>query len=70
MKIGIINYGVGNLKSVYNSVCRINSNTEIVNNPLSFKQNLIKLFFQEQGLFIIALILLKKITGLKKFKNW
>ena len=29
---------MGNLKSVYNSVCRINSNTEIVNNPLYLKK--------------------------------
>ena len=59
MKIGIINYGVGNLKSVYNCVCRINSNTEIVNNPLFLKE-FDKIILPGTGSFHNCINLIKK----------
>jgi imidazole glycerol-phosphate synthase subunit HisH len=38
MKIGIINYGVGNIRSVYNSIYKLIDKVEVVENPDKIKE--------------------------------
>ena len=38
MKIGIINYGVGNIRSVYNSIYKLVDKVEVVENPDKIKE--------------------------------
>jgi glutamine amidotransferase len=49
--IGIINYGLGNLKSVQNIVNKQNGNSIILNNPSDYNNNIDKLILPGVGSF-------------------
>mgnify|MGYP001500032412 FL=1 len=59
MDVGIINYGLGNIRSLSNSINKINKKFEIVNNPNDIgKFN--KIILPGVGSFRKAMSLIKK----------
>lgn len=59
MKIGIINYGVGNINSVFNTLSKVHDNVKIVENSLDIK-NYDKIVLPGTGSFYKCINILKK----------
>ena len=51
MKIGIINYGIGNIRSLYNSIKNLEFEVDILSEPQSLK-NYDKFFLPGVGVLI------------------
>ncbi len=68
-KVAIINYGIGNIRSLYNSLKKLNVEVEIILNPeLIFKFN--KVFLPGVGSYKDAIQLIKKIGWEKSIKDF
>ena len=68
-KVAIINYGIGNIRSLYNSLKKLNVEVEIILNPeLIFKFN--KVFLPGVGSYKDAIQLIKKIGWEKTIKDF
>ena len=68
IRVAIINYGIGNIRSLYNSLKKIEIEAEIVANPeLIYKFN--KVFLPGVGSYKDAIDMIKKIGWEKPIKN-
>ena len=68
-KVAIINYGIGNIRSLYNSLKKLNVEVEIIVNPeLIYKFN--KVFLPGVGSYKDAIQLIKKTGWEKSIKDF
>ena len=67
-KVGIIDYGAGNLGSIYNAIKYLNAPTEIISSPKNIDQ-FSHLILPGVGSFGTLSSNLKKKIGLTKLKN-
>ena len=68
-KVAIINYGIGNIRSLYNSIKKLNVEVEIIVNPeLIYKFN--KVFLPGVGSYKDAIQLIKKAGWEKSIKDF
>lgn len=68
MKIGVINYGVGNINSVFNSISRIDKNVKIIQIPSELK-NFDKIILPGTGSFYKCIELLKAYHWFDEIKE-
>ena len=67
--VGIINYGLGNIRSLFNCLKQIEANPQIINSPKDLK-NYNKIFLPGVGSYSDAMKLIKKFNwdeGIKEF---
>ena len=68
MKIGIINYGIGNIRSLYNSIKNLEFEVDILSEPKSLK-NYDKFFLPGVGSFNSAMNLINKLGWKNEIKE-
>lgn len=68
MKIGIINYGIGNIRSLYNSIKNLEFEVDILSEPKSLK-NYDKFFLPGVGSFNSAMNLINKLGWENEIKE-
>ena len=68
-KVAIINYGIGNIRSLYNSLKKIEIDAEIINDP-ELICNFNKVFLPGVGSYKDAIEKIKKIGWEKSIKNF
>ena len=68
-RVAIINYGIGNIRSLYNSLKKIEIDAEIINDP-ELICNFNKVFLPGVGSYKNAIEKIKKIGWEKSIKNF
>ena len=69
MKIAIVNYGVGNINSVFNSLYKLTSNVKVIENPNEIKE-FDKIVLPGTGSYANSIKILKKNNWFQEIKNF